>query len=405
MFKRSHRIEALLKWKDRDVIKVLTGIRRCGKSTLMAMVRDRLMKDGVSETRIAFIDFESREGRSLHTLDDVWRHLDQRLSGQGKKYVFLDEVQNLGRFEELVDALYADKTYDIYLTGSNAWMLSGDLATYLSGRHIEIHVQPLSFEEYMEDNSAKDVAKAFLDYSRYGSFPYVRRLVEMGAASDVGDYLEGIFNTVLMKDVAMRTKMTDVGTLRRIACYMFDNISNLTSVKRISDVLSSAGGKASYHAVDAYVESLCRAFLFYRCDRVNVKGLELLKSGSKYYASDIGLRYHLNGNRPGDSGRVLENIVYLELTRRSRHVFSGRTRSGKEIDFITRDGDKITYYQVAETVKDPETLKRELAPLAELSDNYPKFLVCADYGNEVMHNGIRQVNVVDFLLDSHMALV
>ena len=175
MFKRSHRIEALLKWKDRDVIKVLTGIRRCGKSTLMAMVRDRLMKDGVSETRIAFIDFDSREGRALRTLDDVWRYLDQRLSSPGKKYVFLDEVQNLERFEELVDALYADKTYDIYLTGSNAWMLSGDLATYLSGRYIEIHVQPLSFEEYMEDNSAKDVTKAFLDYSRYGSFPGMDR--------------------------------------------------------------------------------------------------------------------------------------------------------------------------------------------------------------------------------------
>ena len=396
MYNRSEILSRLLKWRDRDVIKVVTGIRRCGKSVILQMAREAILASGVGQDRIAFIDFESRAAVELTTPGQVWAELDRQLTGTGKKYVFLDEVQRVTGFEGLVDALYADKQYDCYITGSNAWMLSGELATYLSGRYVELHLTPFSFAEFLDGGTA-DRREAWLDYTRYGSFPYVRRLLEMGDRDGVGQYLEGVFNTVLVKDVALRVKMSDAGTIRRIAAYLFDNVGNLTNVKRICDVLSSTGGKVSYPSVATYVTQLCEAFLFYRCDRVDVRGLELLKSGAKYYAVDPGLRYHLNGNRAGDAGRVLENVVYLELKRRHRAVFVGTTHTGREVDFVTRDGDRIAYYQVAETVRDPETLARELRALTDIGDNYPKTLVTADDALPVMHNGIRQISIYDFL--------
>ncbi|MDO5317560.1 MAG: ATP-binding protein [bacterium] len=396
MYNRNEALSKLLKWRDHDLIKVVTGIRRCGKSVVLQMARDAILASGVARDRVAFIDFEGRAAVDLTTPEKVWAELDHQLTGEGKKYVFLDEVQRVEGFERLVDSIYADKQYDCYVTGSNAWMLSGELATYLSGRYVELHLTPFSFYEFA-DGMKRDRRDVWLDYCRYGSFPYVRRLLECGEQEGVGQYLEGIFNTVLVKDVASRVKMSDAGTIRRIAAYLFDNIGNLTNVKRICDVLSSVGGKVSYPSVATYVTQLCEAFLFYRCDRVDVRGLELLKAGAKYYAVDPGIRYHLNGNRAGDSGRVLENVVYLELMRRHRAVFVGTTRTGREVDFVTRDGDQIAYYQVAETVKDPETLVRELRSLEDIDDNYPKTLITADDTNPVMHNGIRQVCIYDFL--------
>lgn len=386
-----------MRWRDRDVIKVVTGIRRSGKSVVLRMARQAVLDSGVKENCVAYIDFESRAAADLTTPEKVWQELDRQLSGRGKRYVFLDEVQRVAGFEKLVDAIYADKNYDCYITGSNAWMLSGELATYLSGRYVEIHVTPLSFAEFV-DGGTLDRRDAWLDYTRYGSFPYVRRLLETGGADDVGQYLDGVFNTVLLKDVAMRLKLSDAGTVRRIAEFLFDNIGNLTNVKRICDVLSSRGGKVSYPSVDNYVGQLTEAFLFYRCERVNVRGLELLKTGAKYYAVDPGLRAYMNGNRAGDDGRVLENVVYLELRRRHRQVYVGNTSHGQEIDFVTRDGDQIVYYQVSESVRAPETLARELRPLEAIADNYPKVLITGDDGNPVMHNGIRQISIYDFLL-------
>ena len=398
MFARTQKLQEILRWRDRDLIKVLTGVRRCGKSTLLSMVRDQLRQSGVPDSNITYLDFESREGAGLANAESVWHVMDSSGARPGKRYVFLDEVQRLDRFEELVDALYADKTFDVYMTGSNAWMLSGDLATLLSGRYVEIRVDPLSFSEYMDGNPQRDIRLAYLDYIRYGAFPYVRRLVEMDARNDADQYLEGLLNTVLVKDVAARSKLTDTRTLRRIVNYLFDNISNKTSVKRITDVLTSTGGKVSYHSVENYVESLCRAYLFRPCERLNLKGNEILRSGAKYYAIDTGLRWHVNGNRTGDTGRLLENIVYLELSRRSRHVHTGQTRNGREIDFVTQDGDDKAYYQVAESVADGATLERELASLRDAPGDYPKFLVTGDWGLPVNHNGIRQIPIADFLL-------
>ena len=399
VIERKEILHDILKWKDGDLIKVITGVRRCGKSTVLKMVESALREHGVHDNCIAYIDFESRNYQNLTSKESVWEELDHQLTGSGKKYVLLDEVQRVPNFELLVDALYADKQYDCYLTGSNAWMLSGELATYLSGRYVEIHVTPLSFSEYVNGFDRHPI-DAYVEYSNYGSFPYVRGIVEEGRENDVGQYLEGIYNTVLLKDVAIRSKMSDAETINRIASYLFDNIGNLTNTKRISDVLTSAGGKVSYPSVATYVKNLCDAFLFYKCERVDVKGLALLKTGAKYYSVDTGLRYWMNGNRAGDDGRVLENIVFLELMRRHRNVYTVVTRNGFEIDFVTRDGDDIRYYQVSESVKSPETLERELRPLKELSDNYPKFLVTADYGKPVMHDGIRQISIYDFLRQS-----
>ena len=402
MYNRSEILSRLLKWRDHDLIKVVTGIRRCGKSVILQMVRKAILETGVGADRVAFIDFESRGAVDFTTPEEVWSELDRQLTGRGKKYVFLDEVQRVKGFERLVDALYADKQYDCYITGSNAWMLSGELATYLSGRYVELHLMPFSFAEFL-DGRKEDRRDCWLDFNRYGAFPYVRRLLESNDRDGVALYLEGVFNTVIVKDVAMRVKMSDAGTIRRIAAYLFDNIGNLTNVKRICDVLSSTGGKVSYPSVATYVTQLCEAFLVYRCDRVDVRGLEVLKAGAKYYAVDVGLRYYLNGNRAGDAGRVLENIVYLELRRRHRAVFVGNTKTGREVDFVTRDGDRIAYYQVAETVRDPETLARELRALADIDDNYPKILITADDALPVMHAGIRQIGIYDFLLNSQVA--
>lgn len=396
VIERKEILENVLKWKDEDLVKVITGVRRSGKSTVLRMIESSLKVSGVSNDCIAYIDFECREYQALTTKEQVWEELDRQLTGSGKKYVLLDEVQRVRDFELLVDALYADKQYDCYLTGSNAWMLSGELATYLSGRYVAIHVTPLSFSEYVNGLDMHPL-DAFTEYSNFGSFPFVRKMVEIGRQNDVGQYLEGIFNTVLLKDVALRTKMSDTETLQRISAYLFDNIGNLTNTKRISDGLTSAGGKVSYPSVVTYLKNLCDAFLFYKCERVDVKGLALLKTGAKYYAVDTGLRYWMNGNRAGDNGRVLENIVYLELMRNHRNVFTVVTRNGYEVDFVTRDGDDIRYYQVAESVKSSETLERELRPFKEIRDNYPKFLITADYGKPIMHEGIRQISVYDFL--------
>ena len=397
LYKRDGSLAEILKWRDHDLIKVVTGVRRCGKSTLLEQTRDAIVASGVDSTRIAHINFEKREFQHLTTPDAVWNELDHRLTGTGRKYVLLDEVQRVEGFERLVDAIHADKQYDCYITGSNAWMLSGELATYLSGRYVEIHLFPLSFSEFQK-GATRHPIDSFLDYSRYGSFPYVRRLIDDERLDDVGQYLEGVFNTVLIKDVASRVKMSDIAAIRRIASYLFDNAGNITSTKRITDVLSTAGGKVSYPSVSAYVEQLCEAYLFYKCERIDVKGLETLKTGAKFYAVDPGLRYWANGNRAGDSGRVLENIVYLELKRRHRNVFTGSARNGREIDFVVRQGDEMAYYQVAETVRDTGTLERELRPVQELRDNYPKFLIVGEYGNPVMHDGIRQISAYDFLL-------
>ncbi|MDR0842058.1 MAG: ATP-binding protein [Acidobacteriota bacterium] len=386
----------LERWRDRDVIKAVTGLRRCGKSTLFQLYLQKLLVSGVSKEQISVLNFEDTELDSLQTYSDVLSYLKPRLHATRKNYVFLDEVQRIPQFERLVDGLYVKKNVDVYITGSNAHMLSGELTTFLSGRYVEIQMTPLSFSEYVQGVGATEgYLEHYRDYLRFSSFPYTVSLNKEVAL--VQDYLAGIFNTVLMKDIVARKGIRDLPLLERVTRFLFDNIGNLTSMRKICDTLASSGSKIAQHTLESYAGALCETFLLYRAGCYDIKGKELLRAGHKFYVADIGLRHYLLGGRGGDDGRILENVVFLELKRRSREVFVGKAGTA-EVDFVTRTGDDIRYYQVAASVVDPKTLARELAPLIAIKDHYPKHLITLDYSLPASHNGIRQLNAIDWLL-------
>ena len=389
-------LRQLERWKDYDVVKVVTGVRRCGKSTVLEMFRSALAKVGTGPERMVALNFEDPDTPEFATWREAWEYIKARLASGEKTYVFLDEVQRVPEFEKLVDGLHARKDVDVYVTGSNAYWLSGELATYLSGRYVEVKMQPLSFREYCSAvGGTGDCARKYVDYLRFSSFPYAVALDR--DAGLVGDYLDGIYNTVLVKDVLRRKQRSDAALVDRIARFLFDNIGNVTSLRNIAGALSARGAKTNATTVEGYVEALCDAFLFRKAQRWDIRGRELLSGGCKYYAADIGLRYRLSGNRAGDSGRVLENVVYLELLRRSGNVLVGR-HGEREVDFVTRDGDDIRYWQVAATVRDETTRAREFAPLLAIRDHYPKTLITLDEDLPSSLDGIRQVNAYDFLL-------
>ena len=389
-------VDRLLKWRDRDVVKIVTGVRRCGKSTVLRLFRERLLSSGVPADRIVAFDFENPDTTDFASWREVWNLIKPRLKSGATTYVFLDEVQRVPEFEKLVDGLYARKGTDVYVTGSNAYLLSGELATYLSGRYVEIPMHPLSFREYCSAVGATgDYARRYAEYVRFGSFPYIVSLER--DAMLVGDYLDGIYNTVLVKDVLCRKRLSDAGLVDRIARFLFDNIGNVASLRTIAGSLTASGSKTNGNTVEGYVDALCEAFLFRRALRYDIRGKEILSSGCKYYAADTGLRYRLSGNREGDAGRILENVVYLELLRRSGNVLVGQ-HDGREVDFVTRDGDDIRYYQVSETVRDAATREREYAPLLAIRDHRPKVLITLDEDPPADRDGIRRVNALDFLL-------
>lgn len=394
---RPNYVRQLERWRDLDVIKVVTGVRRCGKSTVLEMFRVKLCEDGIDDNQIVVLNFEDPDTPDFKTWRDVWNYIKPLLNANGRTYVFLDEIQRIPEFEKLVNGLHSRKNIDVYITGSNAYLLSGELATYLAGRYVELKMQPLSFKEYCSvvggDN---DYARKYIDYLRRSSFPYALSLGK--ETSLVGDYLDGIYNTVLVKDVLRRKKLADAGLVDRIARFLFENIGNVTSLRNIALSLSVGGVKTNGNTVEGYVDALCDAFLFRRALRYDIRRRELLSSGCKYYAADIGLRYRLSGNKVGDSGRILENIVYLELLRRSGNVLVGQ-HDEREVDFVTRDGDDIRYYQVSETVRSETTREREFASLLAIKDHYPKTLITLDEDMPASLNGVRQVNAYDFLLN------
>lgn len=393
---RPYYIGQLERWRNRDLIKVVTGVRRCGKSTVLEMFRDELRKIGVFDEQLVVFNFEDPDVPEFKTWKEAWSYIKPHLGAENFTYVFLDEVQRIPEFEKLVDGLHSRKNIDVYITGSNAYLLSGELATYLSGRYVELKMQPLSFREYCDTVGGDgDYARKYVDYLRLSSFPYAVSLRDDPGL--VGDYLDGIYNTVLVKDVLRRKKLSDVGLVDRIARFLFDNIGNITSLRNIAASLSANGIRTNGNTVDGYVESLCDAYLFRKAERYDIRGKELLSSGCKYYAADIGLRYRLSGNRAGDSGRILENIIYLELLRRSNNVLVGH-HDGREVDFVTRDGDDVRYYQVAETVRETATRDREFASLMAIRDHYPKTLITLDEDLPSTLNGVRQINAYEFLL-------
>lgn len=399
MIERPDYLQKLIDFKDKNLIKVVTGIRRCGKSTLFELYQDYLMSEGVLQEQIVSINFEDMDYDELTDYKVLYRYIKERLLPDKTVYIFLDEIQNVDNFQKAVDSLYIKKNTDIYITGSNAYMLSGELATLLSGRYVEISMLPLSFQEYMQTvPNDSNLERSFREYQMNSSFPGA---LELAGRKKIHEYLAGIYNTIILKDVVGRLKITDIGILESVVKFMFDNVGNLCNTKKIADTMTSYGRKVSVHTVERYLNGLVDSFILYKVSRYDVKGKQYLKSGEKYYIADIGLRYYLLGNRETDWGHILENIVFLELLRRGYEIYIGKVGT-KEIDFIAINEDGYEYYQVSETVRDPNTLKRELEPLNSIANHFPKYLLTMDITPPISHNGIKQVNVIDWLLQREM---
>jgi hypothetical protein len=395
MIIRHEYLDQLHSFREKRLIKVVTGIRRCGKSTLLELFREELINSGVTERQITAINFEDADFEHLTERKALYTAVKERLLPDKMNYVFLDEIQHVDDWQRAVDSLFIKKNCDVYITGSNAYLLSGELATLLSGRYVEIKMLPLSFTEYMSampDRS--DLSRKYGAYLQNSSFPYT---LELDKPKDIRAYLDGIYNSVVLKDVVKRRKIADVTALESVIRFMFDNIGNLCSAKKIADTLTSGGRKISAHTVDSYLSALCDSFILYKAGRFDIKGKQHLKTGEKYYAVDIGLRYYLLGSQKADMGRALENVIYLELLRRGYDVRIGKVGT-TEVDFVATNEDGVEYYQAALTVRDKNTLARELKPLEDISDHNPKFLLTMDEDPQASHNGIRQLNVLDWLL-------
>lgn len=398
MIQRENYLEKLKNFKDKQIIKVITGIRRCGKSTLLDLFKEYLRENEIEEKQIISINFENPDFDELKDKNNLYKYLKERLVKNKTTYIFLDEIQNVLEFEKIVDGLYINKNVDIYITGSNAYMLSSELATLLSGRYIEIKMLPLSFKEYLSAFENKtDLNKKFNNYLRFSSFPQAVELYKVNP-ENIDLYLEGIFSTVVYKDVMARKGITDQSILESVIRYLYDNIGNSCSIKKISDTLISMARSTSYNTIANYVEALVDSYVLYKATRYDIKGKEYLKTQEKYYAVDIGLRYHLLGQKAGrDMGHILENVVYLELLRRGYKVYIGKIDE-LEVDFIAQSPEETIYYQIALTVREETTLQRELAPLKKINDNYPKIILTLDEDLDADYDGIQKINVIDWLI-------
>lgn len=393
--KREEYLERLRNLKHKKLIKILTGIRRCGKSTVLEMFKNELLKNGVDENQIIFINFEDYENKSLRNPDVLYNHIKKLLTPK-MNYIFLDEIQRVENFPEVVDSLYIKNNVDLYLTGSNSSLLSSEIATLISGRYVEIKMQPFSFAEFvMATGQSENLSKAYRQYIETSSFPYVLELLQ--TPQEINSYLEGIYNTILVKDIIDRKKIADTNVLKSVTQFIFDNIGLELSSKRIADTLTSNGRKSDPKTIEKYVSSLEESFIIHKVSRYNIKGKEYLKSLEKYYVSDIGLRNFMLGKKAMDVGHILENIIYLELLRRGYSVYVGKN-DDMEIDFVAQNQQGNFYIQVAASVRDENTLKRELRSLQAIKDNYPKILLTLDDDPECDYEGITRKNALDWLV-------
>jgi predicted AAA+ superfamily ATPase len=395
MIPRPQYLKKLLGFKDKQLIKIVTGVRRSGKSTLFELYQEELLKSGVARKQIQSINLEDPAYAELLDWHKLYDYINKRLVAGKKNYIFIDEIQNVVDFEKAADGLFIKKNVDLYLTGSNSKMQSGEWATLLSGRYVEIHILPLSFKEYYSVADTGNVEDTFRNYLENSSFPYALQFD--GNKKEIRDYLGGIYNTIVLKDVVENKKIRDVGRLESVIKFMADNIGNLTSIKKISDTMTSDGIKMLPLTIENYLDAFRESYILYKISRYDVKGKKLLQTQDKYYLVDIGLRYYLLGDRKADRGRILENIVYLELLRRGYKVYIGKI-GDKEVDFVVEGSDGTEYYQVADTVADEKTLNRELEPLNSIKDHNPKILLTGDFEPKTSHNGIKQINVFDWLL-------
>ena len=406
---RKEYLDFLVKSKDRQIIKVVSGVRRCGKSTLFEIYKDFLLENGVEKNQIISINFEDMDYEELTDYKKLYEYIKSKMIGDKKNYIFLDEIQHVDKFEKVVDSLFIKENTDLYITGSNAYFMSSELATILSGRYIELKMLPLSFKEYYqakleyekleqkENRISKTLIQYYNEYIVNSSFPYTLQLDS--DLKNIHEYLSGIYNSVLLKDIVARLKISDVMRLESVVKYIFDNIGNLTSLSKIANTLTSMGRKTDAKTIEKYIRGLTDSLLVHEVSRYNIKGKEFLSTLSKYYVADLGLRQMILGNRNIDMEHILENIIYLELLRRKDNVYVGQFDKN-EIDFVVINSNEIEYYQVALTVLDENTLKRELDAFKNIKDNYPKYFITLD---DVMVNtdydGIKVVNALEWLLE------
>ena len=409
---RKEYLDFLVKSKDRQIIKVVSGVRRCGKSTLFEIYKDFLLENGVAKNQIISINFEDMDYEELTDYKKLYEYIKSKMIGDKKNYIFLDEIQHVDKFEKVVDSLFIKENTDLYITGSNAYFMSSELATLLSGRYIELKMLPLSFKEYYqakleyekleqkENRISKTLIQYYNEYIVNSSFPYTLQLDS--DLKNIHEYLSGIYNSVLLKDIVARLKISDVMRLESVVKYIFDNIGNLTSLSKIANTLTSMGRKMDAKTIEKYIRGLTDSLLVHEVSRYNIKGKEFLSTLSKYYVVDLGLRQMILGNRNIDMGHILENVIYLELLRRKGNVYVGQFDKN-EIDFVIINSNEIEYYQVALTVLDENTLKRELDTFKNIKDNYPKYLITLD---DVMVNtdydGIKVVNALEWLLGEYL---
>jgi len=399
MIRRENYLQKLHQLKDHDLIKVVTGIRRSGKSSLLKMFKNDLIKSGVKKNSIIFLNFEERENNHLTEWTALYDEIMSFVSSDKKNYIFLDEVQLINDFEKLINALYSKKKIDLYVTGSNAYLLSSELATLLTGRYIAINVQPYSFAEYvLANNEDKNTDRLFRQYINTSSFPEAVTLAKSDQTL-VNDYLQSIYDTVIIKDIAQRYKLRNLNNLHRVISFVFDSVGSYISPTNIANELGKKSSKSiSHNTIIKYLEYLINSYILYPAPRYDIKGKELLTTNQKYYLVDLGLKNITTTNKyDTDLGRKLENVVYFELIRRGGKIYVGKNNE-KEIDFIVqKPNNEREYYQVAHTVIDEKTFNREISAFKNIRDNYPKYLLTLDFDN-VNIEGVQRINVIDWLL-------
>ncbi len=400
MVRREIYLNKLKQLKDQDLIKVITGIRRSGKSTLLEAFKNDLLSDGISPENIIFLNFEERENLNFTNWTALYDEIIKNVNTKKKYYIFLDEVQLINEFEKLINSLYAKKNIDLYITGSNAYLLSGELATLLTGRYIAINVQPYSFKEYtLANENEKNSDRLFRKYLNESCFPEAVTLSNKNKEL-VNDYLQSIYDTVIIKDIAQRHKLRNIYNLNRVVAFLFNSIGSYVSPTNIARELNKNSKKQiSHNTIIKYLDFLIQSFILYAAPRYDIKGKELLTTNEKYYVIDLGLRNITATNKyDADLGHKLENVVYFELFRRGGKVYVGKNKD-KEIDFVVqKSNNEREYYQVAYTVNDEKTLQREISAFKRINDNYPKYLLTLDY-DKANIDGIQKLNVIDWLLE------
>lgn len=396
MIERKNYLTKLIKFKDKDLIKIITGVRRCGKSTMMELYKNYLIQNGISKSQIISLNLEDLSFSFINNYLDLYNYITSKLLKDKKNYVFIDEVQIIDEFQKAVDSLYLNKNIDLYITGSNAKLLSSELSTLLAGRYIEIKMLPLSFKEYISIKKEKDLEKLYNEYITLGSFPYSTMLEE----DEISLYLGSLYNDVIIKDIIIRKNISDEAMLKSVANFALDNIGNILSSNNIANTMTSDGRKVNVKTIEKYLEGFQESFFLYKAQRYDIKGKQYLKTNEKYYVVDLGLRYFMLGRKLGDRGHILENVIYLELKRRGYDVYVGKVDE-YEIDFVAINSQGRMYIQVCETLKDNENkiLTRELNSLEKINDNYTKIILTLDKIPLSNENGIIVKNAIDWLIE------